>query len=160
MAARSKYFPELRSKGRLALKFVSDDSYEFVNEKKVVVSNSTTIYDFIKPIYGDDINLKEQMFVILMSNNGTIVGYSKVSEGGIDFTGLDVKHVCITTLLANAVNVALVHNHPMSGTRPSKNDRELTNKVQKALGLFDIRLLDHLVVTDDSYYSFRDNGDI
>lgn len=102
----------------------------------------------------------EELWALYLSRSGKLLKKLRISSGGVDFAGADVRMIVKPAVNLNACNVALCHNHPHSATRPSNADRELTKQVQQALSLFDIRLLDHLIISDGRYYSFRDNGDI
>ena len=89
-----------------------------------------------------------------------MLGYSVVSQGGTASTVVDTKMIMQTALLANASNILLAHNHPSGNLRPSIEDKKLTDRITNAGKLFDIRTIDHLIVTNESYYSFSDNGEI
>ena len=73
---------------------------------------------------------------------------------------VDVKLIIQAALLANASAIIIAHNHPSGNLRPSIEDNRLTKRVAEAAKLFDIAVLDHLIVTSESFYSFSDNGDI
>lgn len=124
----------------------------------IVVSNSRTIFaQFNNRL--SDLN-HEELWCLYLSKNGRILGEKKISEGSSDSTGGDVKKIVSPAIELKASNVCLCHNHPHSTTRPSQDDRELTRKAKEALSLFDIRLLDHVIISDGRYFSFVDNGEI
>ena len=102
----------------------------------------------------------EELWALYLSRSGKLLKKVRISSGGVDFAGADVRMIVKPAVNLNASNVALAHNHPHSATRPSNADREITKQVQQALSLFDIRLVDHLIISDGRYYSFKDNGDI
>jgi DNA repair protein RadC len=81
-----------------------------------------------------------------------------ISSGGISGTVLDTRVIFQGALLANASSLIIFHNHPSSNLKPSKADKDITNKIKKAGELLDIILLDHLIITEHSYYSFADEG--
>ena len=81
-----------------------------------------------------------------------------MSRGGITGTVVDIRMVLKEALLANATNIALAHNHPSGNLRPSREDDRLTDKVKQAAKLLDITLIDHVIVTNDGYYSYQDEG--
>ena len=87
---------------------------------------------------------------------GHILGCLTISEGGPCSTAVDVKLILQGALLMNASGVILAHNHPSGNLHPSVPDKVITEKISKALDTMDINLLDHLIVTRDSYYSFAD----
>ncbi|MCF0179468.1 MAG: DNA repair protein RadC [Bacteroidales bacterium] len=102
----------------------------------------------------------EELWAIYTSKNGKILLKKCISEGGTDFAGADVKKILRPAIEFSASNVVLCHNHPHSSLRPSHADREMTKKTKEALALFDIRLLDHIIIADGSYYSFADEGEL
>ncbi len=81
-----------------------------------------------------------------------------MSEGGITGTVADPRIILKKALENDAVNIILCHNHPSGSLKPSKADEELTHKIKEAAKYFDIKVLDHLIVSDDGYYSFADEG--
>lgn len=123
-----------------------------------VVSNSRAIFAQFNADLSD-LN-HEELWGIYLSKNGKILKKVRISEGGVDFTGADIRKIVKPAVDLMASNVALCHNHPHSTTRPSPDDRDLTKKTKEALALFDIRLLDHIIISDGRYYSFADNGDL
>jgi len=101
----------------------------------------------------------EELWALYLSKNGKILKKVRISSGGVDFAGADIRMIVKPAVDLSASNVALCHNHPHSSTNPSKADREMTKKAKEALALFDIRLLDHLIISDGRYYSFVDNNE-
>lgn len=101
----------------------------------------------------------EELWGLYLSKNGKILKRVRISSGGTDSSGGDIKMIVKPAVDLNASNVCLCHNHPHSTTRPSKDDKDLTQKAKQALALFDIRLLDHIIISDGRYYSFADNAD-
>lgn len=102
----------------------------------------------------------EELWAVYMSKSGKILLRKCISEGGVDFAGADIKKIVRPAIEHMASHVALCHNHPHSTTRPSKADKETTQKVKEALALFEINLLDHVIIADGRYYSFADNADL
>ena len=84
----------------------------------------------------------------------------EIGVGGTDSASADIKKIVRPALQYMASNVALCHNHPHSACRPSRADRQMTAMAQQALALFGVRLLDHIIIADSQYYSFRDNGEL
>lgn len=81
-----------------------------------------------------------------------------ISRGGISETAVDVRVICREAVLCNATVVALCHNHPSNNARPSGDDDRITQRVQKACEVMRLFFLDHLVITDGAYYSYREEG--
>ena len=113
-----------------------------------------------KRVYDEDtIGYKETFNVLLLNNANKIIGYTTVAEGGLTSTIVDVRTILQTALISHATSIILSHNHPSGNVRPSYHDDTLTKKIKSACELTDIRVLDHIIVTsEDSYYSFCDEG--
>lgn len=123
-----------------------------------IINNSRTIFaQFNQELSDLD---HEELWGIYLSKNGKILKKVRISSGGVDQTGADIRMIVKPAVDLNASNVCLCHNHPHSTTRPSKDDKDMTQKAKEALALFDIRLLDHIIISDGRYYSFADNGDM
>ncbi len=107
----------------------------------------------------DTIELHETFKVVLLNNSNKVKGIYQISQGGITGTLVDVRILFAVILKSLSVGIILTHNHPSGKLVPSDADQKLTNKIKKASELFDIKLLDHLIlVPDGDYYSFADNG--
>lgn len=131
---------------------------EIARQNAQVIGNSRDIFaQFNEELSYLD---HEELWALYLSKNGKVLCRKRISEGGTDSTGADIKKIVKPALDFKASNVCLCHNHPHSTTRPSRDDKELTQQAKEAFELFDIRLLDHIIVSDGRYYSFADNGDI
>lgn len=128
--------------------------------KKVKITKSEDASNYIKQFYSDDIEIFESMFLLLLNQANNTIGYAKISQGGITGTVVDVKIILKYAIDSLASGVILAHNHPSGTLKPSKADLDVTDKVKKALNMVDCRLLDHVIVTKDSFYSFADNGNL
>ena len=102
----------------------------------------------------------EELWALYTSKNGKVLQKLEIGVGGTDTTTADIKKIVRPAIQYMASGVALCHNHPHSTCRPSRADRDMTKTAQQALALFGVRLLDHLIIADGNYYSFRDNGDL
>ena len=100
----------------------------------------------------------EEVWMILLNSCMQIIGSSQVSKGGLEHAFVDVRIIYQTALMAHATGFILVHNHPTGVLHPSKPDEELTKKIVGAGKILDIRLLDHLIISEDTYFSFADEG--
>ncbi len=126
------------------------------------VKCSSDAANVAREIYGNTnskIDLKEYFFVICLNRANEIIGYHKISEGGVSQTVVDTRLIFATALKCLASGMILVHNHPSGNLKPSEIDKELTKKISQAGKLFDITVLDHIIITSESYHSFVDNGD-
>ncbi len=103
---------------------------------------------------------REHFIVIYLNKRNRVISHEIHSSGGISGTVVDIKLVMQKALEERASSLILCHNHPSGNTRPSNDDRSLTKKIQEAAKLFDIKVIDHLIVSDEGYYSFADEGEI
>lgn len=108
--------------------------------------------------YGDDILIYESAYLILLNNANETLGYVKLSQGGISGTVIDVRLVLKYAIESLATAVILIHNHPSGKLIASDADKNITKKIQSALKLIEISLLDHLIVTSVGFLSFADEG--
>jgi len=123
------------------------------------ITCSRDSYDILKHIYSDDkIEYVEEFYVLLLNRANKVLGWMKVSLGGITGTVADPRIIFQAALLSNATSIIISHNHPSGNTNPSSADIELTRKIKAAGAFLDIVLLDHVIVTTEAYYSFADEG--
>lgn len=115
-----------------------------------------SIYDYFIPRLRSE--SVEESHVLLLSTGLTLLGSRLISRGGIAGTVVDVRLVLKAALLADAPNIALVHNHPSGNLQPSREDDNLTQRLRKAADAVNIRLIDHVIVTDGGYYSYQEHG--
>ena len=107
----------------------------------------------------DQIGLQECFKVVLLNNANKVKGVYEVSSGGITGTMVDLRILFAVLLKSLTTAVILAHNHPSGTLRPSEADKRLTEKIKNAAGFFDIKLLDHLIITPDGeFFSFADEG--
>ena len=124
--------------------------------EKPVVSSSSDVATFLQPTLRD---YKHEVFAVVFLNRANKINDFKIiSEGGITGTVADPRIILRTALEKDAVSLILCHNHPSGSLKPSRADEELTQKIKEAAKYFDIKVLDHLIVSDDGYYSFADEG--
>lgn len=130
------------------------------NFKKVKISSSMDAADYIRNFYHEDIEIYESFFMLILNRANTTVGYVKISQGGIAGTVADIAIIAKYAIDSLASAIIIAHNHPSGNGDPSDNDKRLTTSVANALKLFNINLLDHVILTKASYYSFADNGNM
>ena len=128
---------------------------EFPSKK---ITSSKDGYEFISQFYLDDISIFESFFLLTLNNSNETTGYFKISQGGITGTVVDIRIIAKYAIENLATGVILAHNHPSGKLVPSEQDRQITKKIKEALKMFDIQVLDHLILTEQSYYSFADEG--
>jgi DNA repair protein RadC len=125
-------------------------------KKKDVVLHSKDIADFLRAKL--QYKKHEVFAVIFLTRSNKVTHYEVVSEGGITGTVADPRIIIKKALAHDAVSVILCHNHPSGSVKPSRQDEELTQKIKNAAMLFDIKVIDHIIVSEDGYYSFADEG--
>jgi DNA repair protein RadC len=119
---------------------------EFPAVKIVSIKDAEQV---IRQFYGDDIEIFESCFILLLNNNNLTIGYAKISQGGITGTVVDTRLVAKYAIESLATAVILAHNHPSGNLNPSDADRKITKKIREGLDIFDIRLLDSMIITKD-----------
>lgn len=124
--------------------------------ERAVIRSPQDIYELFHPLLCD--LPTEEFWVLLLNQAARVIDKVRISRGGIDQTTADVRAILREALLQRATQIVLVHNHPSGNVQPSAEDRRLTQQVQQAARVMNIRVLDHLVVTDGRYYSFNDEG--
>lgn len=117
---------------------------------------SKDVYDVISPVLSDLPH--EEFWVLFLNRSNRVIGRMRLSQGGISGTVTDVRMVMKKAIEYLASGIIICHNHPSGNLNPSESDTRITNKIKEAGGMIDIQLLDHLIVADNDYYSFADNG--
>ena len=113
--------------------------------------------DYIHPYVLD---VKEFFWTIFLSRANGVLGISTIGSGDISGVMVNVREILQLTLLTNASHLIVAHNHPSGKLVPSERDRKITKKLQQGLLLFDAKLLDHLILTSENFFSFADNGEL
>ena len=113
---------------------------------------------FIRKFYSDDIEIFESFFILLLNAANKTIGYAKISQGGVSGTVVDVKIIAKYAIDSLASSIILAHNHPSGNLKPSIADKLLTRKIQEAGNLLDIQLVDHIILSRNSYLSLADEG--
>ncbi|MCP4882689.1 MAG: DNA repair protein RadC [Flavobacteriales bacterium] len=124
--------------------------------KKMKLSSSGSVFELMQPLIGE---LEHEEFWILLLNNANKLKFKwRLSMGGITATLVDVRLIYKKALEQGATSIILCHNHPSGNLKPSQSDIILTKKVIHGGGILDIKVLDHIIVTECDYYSFADDG--
>ena len=124
--------------------------------KKMKLNSSGTVFQLMYPLIGE---LDHEEFWILFLNNANNMKFKwRLSMGGITATLVDVRLIYKKALEHGATSIILCHNHPSGNLKPSQSDIILTQKVIKGGGILDIKVLDHIIITECNYYSFADDG--
>lgn len=118
------------------------------------INNSEDAEQYARQFFHEDINLYESVFVMFLNRANKVIGYAKISQGGTISSIIDNKIILKYALDCLASGIILIHNHPSGNTSPSEADRNQTKILKDACVLFDITLLDHIILTENNYYSF------
>ena len=125
-------------------------------EEKPVIKSSTSAFNVIQPIIGELEH--EEFWVLYLNNSSKVIVKKQISRGGITATMVDVRLIFKKAVELASVGIIVCHNHPSGRLKPSNSDKNLTKKIKKAGEILDIKLLDHLIITQKDYFSFADNG--
>ena len=118
------------------------------------ITSSKSVYEVMQPIIGE---LKhEEFWILYLNNSNKIIQKFQLSKGGITGTLVDIRLVLGKALELNATGLILVHNHPSGTLKPSEADKQITKKLKTAAESMDIKVLDHVIVTEKAYFSFAD----
>ncbi|MGP8216322.1 MAG: JAB domain-containing protein [Bacteroidia bacterium] len=129
--------------------------------ERIKINGSKDIYEAAKTVFNaDTIEYTEEFIVFYLNRANKILGWVKISSGGINGTVADSRVIFGIALKAAASSLILAHNHPSGNLTPSNEDKELTRKLIDAGKLLEIKVLDHIIVTSESYYSFSDEGTV
>lgn len=127
---------------------------EALEQKKITSSHS--VYEIMQPVIGELPH--EEFWILYLNNSNKVLEQFQVSKGGITGTLVDVRITLKKALELGAVSLILVHNHPSGNLKASEADKQLTKKLKVASESLDIKVLDHIIVTEKSYLSFADEG--
>lgn len=120
------------------------------------LTSSKEVFNFIRAKLADLEH--EEFWVLYLNRSNRIIDSYKLSKGGISGTVIDIRLILKKALELLASAMIICHNHPSGNTEPSENDKQITEKLKTAAGQMDIKLLDHIIVSDNSYLSFSDEG--
>lgn len=120
------------------------------------INSSKDVFDLLYPTIGELEH--EEFWIIYLNNSNNVLKSTQLSKGGLTGTLVDVRIVMRQALESNAVGLVLAHNHPSGTLKPSQADKEVTTKLKNAARALDIKVLDHLIITQKEYFSFVDEG--
>lgn len=124
--------------------------------KNSKIASSVSVFELMQPIIGELPH--EEFWIIYMNNSNKVIQKLQLSKGGITGTLVDVRLALKNALEVGATNIILVHNHPSGTLNPSNADKQITKKLKMAGESLDIKVLDHLIITEKTYFSFADEG--
>ena len=126
--------------------------------KRVKITSSGNSYEVLKTVYDDCMQHHEECWVMYLNRANKLLGVSCISRNGMDCTVVDIRIILQTALVSHASGIILSHNHPSGSTVASTPDNNLTSQLKKGCEAIGIRLLDHIILTEDSYLSYADEG--
>ncbi len=129
----------------------AEDAVELVK-----ISSSKMVFDIMQPIIGELPH--EEFWIIYLNNSNKVITKTQISKGGITGTVADKRIIFKIAFENNAVAMILTHNHPSGKLKPSDADIEITKELKLAGKQLDVRVLDHIIVTENGYFSFADDG--
>lgn len=125
-------------------------------EERPELTTATKVYNHMHPLMQDlDV---EEFWVLLLNQNHRLIKMIKISHGGISEVSVDIRIIMREAVLANATIVVATHNHPSGNINPSRQDDVLTNSLKKACEIMRLYFMDHIIITDGSYYSYHECG--
>lgn len=124
--------------------------------EKPQITSSKDVFNLIQPVIGDLEH--EEFWVLFLNNSNKVLAKSQISKGGLTATIVDVRLLFKRALELASVGIIVCHNHPSGKLQPSTADKQLTQKIKEAGCTLDIKLLDHLIITEKVYFSFADDG--
>ena len=128
---------------------------------KTKLTSSADAYALSLDIFsGGLIQWCEEFIMLSLNPVGEVIGFYKVSRGGMTSTVADLRVIATVALQTMATSVIVMHNHPSGALNPSQADDTVTEKLRKGLALLDVKLKDHLIITPAGYYSYADEGKI
>jgi DNA repair protein RadC len=125
--------------------------------EKPKITNSNDVYEFFRHLA--DLQY-EEFWVVVLNRANRVIDRQRISEGGVSGTVVDIKRIYHRVLELLGTGLILVHNHPSGNVQPSENDKQITRKIKEAGKLFNVAVLDHLIVGQGQYYSFADEGNL
>ena len=129
-------------------------SEEALEKKKI--SSSLSVFELMQPVIGELPH--EEFWIIYLNNSNKVIQKNQLSKGGITGTLVDVRLVMKMAIEVGAVGLILAHNHPSGSLKPSEADKQITQKLKFAADSLDIKVIDHLIITEKTYFSFADES--
>ncbi|GAB1307640.1 DNA repair protein RadC [Urechidicola sp. KH5] len=123
-----------------------------------VISSSKSAFEILQPLIADLEH--EEFWVLFLNNSNKVIDTLQMSKGGLTGTVVDTRLIFKKALANGSTSLILGHNHPSGSLKPSASDKQLTEKIKHAGSTLDIKVLDHLIVTPQNYYSFADEGSL
>lgn len=125
----------------------------------IKITSANDAYQVFKRVFNTDtFDWREEFIMLCVNNSNKVVGFYKISSGGMTGTVVDVRMIFTIALQCLATGIIIAHNHPSGTLIPSESDKAITKKIKEAGNYLDIKVLDHLIITDESFFSFANDG--
>lgn len=132
---------------------------KFKAADRPLIKKSHDAYQLLKAIYNEDtMELQEEFKVLFLNRANRVLGVYHLSKGGMTATVADIRLLFAAALKSGSLSLVISHNHPSGNLNPSHCDKELTAKIVEAGKLLDLKVLDHIIISAEGYYSFADEG--
>lgn len=133
--------------------------YKTESVEKPTIDNSHTAFKlFLNSWNMDNIELLEEFKVMFLNQANKVLGVYSLSKGGINQCTVDIRHIYSIALKVNASAIIVAHNHPSGNLKPSREDLKITSQIASAGEILNIKLLDHLIITEVDYFSIEESG--
>jgi len=126
--------------------------------ERIKIASSESAASLLRSLWSDKMEIQEEFNILLLNRANAVLGWFNVSKGGTSATIVDPKIIFSVALKCNAHGIILSHNHPSGNFQPSESDIALTSKLKNGGALLEIAILDHIIITSETYYSFADEG--
>ena len=137
--------------------FINDNI--FTENNNIVCNSVSSILPLVRKIYPTNtINLKEKAVILILNNKLILKGYSILSIGTENECYMDPRQIFKICLKSTSSNFVLIHNHPSGGIHPSDNDMFIFKKIKEGAEILNLRFIENLIITEESYFSFKEHG--
>lgn len=148
---------EVTAVGEVIVGYKRNEKFKLSDQPKV--TDSRVAADYLRSVFVPEVvEHHEEMMLLLLNRQNRIMGWAKLSSGGVAGTVCDAKVIFQVALNANASGIVLCHNHPSGNTTPSEEDKRITTQIGVGAKYLEIKLIDHIILTADNYLSFADEG--
>lgn len=139
--------------GLSSLKLIK--SFNYITSK---FNNALEIKGLMTEVFNLDSKADEYVYMIAFNNKMKVLGVFEVSHGTVNYSPIEPRGLFMRALYVGATNIVLVHNHPSGEIYASKTDRAVSERIKEAGELLGIKLIDHIIIAGDGYYSFKENN--
>ena len=124
------------------------------------IGSSTDVVNMLRELWSSQIEVREEFLVLLMDRDNRVLGYQVLSKGGMSGTVVDTRLLFSMALESLATSIIIAHNHPSGSLKPSTQDINITKRIKESGKTIDIQVLDHIIITKESHFSFADEGNL